>query len=473
MLADTNNILYIVTLKIGKAFMESKSVLSDPNIGRLLVKLSVPAIIGMLVMSLYNIVDAIFIGRGVGTLGIAGVSITYPIQMIVGAVGQMFGIGGGSLLSRSLGAKDYDTANKTLGNVIFAVLIIAVPISVLGSIYIEPLLRVFGASPAIMPYAKSYLQIILFGIPVHSVAMGLNNLARSEGKAKIAMTTMILSAVINIILDALFIFQFKMGIKGAALATVIAYCIAALFLILHFSNSKSLLHLKLKDIRYHHGIQKSIAAVGSASFVRQSAMSFVFILMNNSLGHYGGDISIAVYGVILRLIMLIFTPLMGIAQGFQPIAGYNYGAKNYHKMKDAFKITTWAATGIAILGTILLMSIPQTLLRLFSNDTLLLEQGRVALRYVVIAFPCVGMILTGATLFQAMGKATQTFILTLSRQFLLLIPLVLILPKLFQLNGVWFAFPVADFLSFLITIIMVYPIWKKYQSNEIQENDTI
>lgn len=446
--------------------MNKESVLSDPHVGRLLVKLTVPAIIGMLVMSLYNIVDTIFIGRGVGTLGIAGVSITYPIQMIVGAIGQLFGIGGGALLSRSLGAKDYKTANQTLGNVVFSVLVVTLPISIFGFIFIEPLLRLFGATSAIMPYAKLYLRYILVGIPIHSVAMGLNNLARSEGKAKIAMTTMILSAVINIILDAVFIFHLNMGIRGAALATVIAYFAATLFLVIHFTNGKSTLRLKMKEIRYHHGIQKSIAAVGSASFVRQSSMSFVFIVMNNTLGHYGGDTSIAVYGVVLRLIMLIFTPLMGIAQGMQPIAGYNYGAKDYVKMKSVFRIATWAATAVAILGTILLMGIPQTLLGLFSRDEILLQQGRIALRYIVVAFPCVGFIVTSATLFQAMGKAIQTFILTLSRQFLILIPLVLILPLFWQLDGVWFAFPVSDFLSLLVTIGLMFPLWRKYHQSE-------
>lgn len=443
--------------------MQKKTILDDQNIRRLMVKLSLPAMVGMFVMSLYNVVDAIFIGQGVGTIGIAAVAIAFPIQMIVGAIGQMIGIGGASLLSRSLGAKDYQTANKILGNVIATVAALSLTITVIGFIFMDKLLNLFGATETILPYAKEYLQFILMGIFMHSLAMALNNLVRAEGRAKIAMLTMILSAVINIILDAVLIFGLKMGIRGAAIATLIAYMAAALFLIVFFLRGKSVLKLRIKDIKFDKIIEREIFAIGISAFVRQTAMSLLVILLNHTLGNYGGDISIAVYGVVMRLIMLIFTPIMGIAQGLQPVAGFNFGAKNYIKTKESIKLATIASTLIATAGTLLLLLFPATLLRIFSNDPELLTQGKGAIRYIVLAFPTVGFQVMGTTLFQAIGKATQTFILTLSRQFIFLIPLVFTLPRFFHLTGVWISFPIADTLSAMLTLLMLIPLRNRYK----------
>lgn len=437
-------------------------VLSDQNIGRLLAKLSLPAIAGMLVMSLYNVVDAIFIGQSVGILGIAGIAIAFPIQMIVGAVGQMIGIGGASLLSRSLGAKNMDTANQILGNVIASVLLLSVPISCFGLLGINDLLRWFGATPSIMPYAKDYLLYILIGITFHSMAMALNNLVRAEGKAKIAMTTMILSSVINIILDAYFIFGLKMGIRGAAIATLIAYFSGFVFLLTYYLSGKSVLRLRLGDIGFQWNIQRQIIAIGISAFIRQAAMSLLVIILNNSLAHHGGDIAIAVYGVVMRLIWLLFTPILGISQGLQPIIGFNYGAKNYKKAKESVLLATIVATLISIIGTVVILLFPETLLGIFSKDEMLLQQGRTALRYIILAFPLMGFHVIGITLFQAIGKAVQTFILTLSRQFIFLIPLVLILPGFFQLTGIWISFPIADMLSAIMTLLMMIPLKNHY-----------
>jgi len=435
--------------------MQEEIILNDYNIKRLLIKLSVPAMIGMFVMSFYNIVDTIFIGRGVGTIGIAALAIAFPIQMIVGAIGQMIGIGGASLLSRSLGEGNYNKANKILGNVIASVTILSLIVTCLSFIFINELLNVFGATETLLPYSKEYLKWILMGIAMHSLAMALNNLVRAEGKAKIAMTTMILSALVNIGLDALLIFGFKMGIRGAAIATLIAYNIAALFLLGYFLTGKSTLQLHIRDIRFDRSIQKEIFAIGISPFVRMTAMSLLIIILNNTLGKYGGDLAIGVYGVIMRMIMFIFTPIMGISQGLQPIAGFHYGAKDYQKTKESVKLAMIGSTIIAIAGTLLLILFPRTLIGIFSKDQELTKYGEEALKYIVLAFPTVGFQIMGTTLFQAMGKATQTFILTLSRQFIFLIPMVIILPHFFHLTGVWISFPIADILSALLTFWML------------------
>lgn len=449
--------------------LDKKPNLESKNIGKLLLNLSVPATIGMLVMSLYNIVDTIFIGRFVGTAGIGGVALAFPIQMIVGAIGQMIGIGGASLLSRSLGEKNMDKAYRTMGSVVGAVLVVGGIVTFIGYVKMNSLLRMFGATDTLLPYAREYVSIVMSGMILHSLAMALNNMARAEGKAKVAMTTMIVASVINIILDAILIIVFKMGIKGAAIATLTAQISAAFYLIYFFRSGKSLLQLRIRQIRLDWDILKEVLAIGVASFIRQAAMSVLVILLNNKLGKLGGDIAIAVYGVVMRLLMFIFTPLIGVAQGLQPIAGYNFGAKRFGLMKKSIVLATAASTVIALIGTFLLGVFPRTFLGMFSSDPELLEQGRLALRYIVIAFPLVGFQVVGATLFQATGKAAQTLVLTLSRQVLLLIPLVLLMSRYFGLKGIWLAFPIADTLSFFLTVILVYHSRHLYKPQPVLE----
>lgn len=442
--------------------MQNDVILNDKNIKRLLIKLSLPAIVGMFVISFYNIVDTIFVGRGVGTIGIAALAITFPIQMIVGAIGQMIGIGGASLLSRTLGTENYEKANKILGNVIASVTVLSLTITFLGFLFLDDMLKLFGATKTLLPYAKVYLKFILMGIFMHSLAMALNNLVRAEGKAKIAMTTMILAALVNIGLDALFIFGLKMGIRGAAIATLIAYHSAALFLLIYFFMGKSILKIRFREIRFEQSIQKEIFAIGISPFIRMSAMSLLVILLNNTLGKFGGDLAIAVYGIIMRILMFILTPVMGISQGLQPIAGFNYGAKNYKKTKESVKLAMIASTTIVTAGSLILYLFPKTLLGIFSDDSELIKFGEEALHLIVLAFPTIGFQMMGTTLFQAMGKAAQTFILTLSRQFIFLIPLVIILPRFFQITGVWISFPIADLLSALLTFFMLNTLRNRF-----------
>ncbi len=453
--------------------MQKKPVLDDSNIKKLFIKLSLPATIGMVVMSLYNITDAIFIGQGVGTDGLAGVAISFPIQMIVGAIGQMLGIGGSSLISRSLGAKDKETANKTIGNVIFTVSALAIPISIFGYIYIDPLLILFGATPGILPFAREYLIIIMSGIFFHSLAMALNNLIRAEGQAKVAMFTMVISAVLNVILDAILIFGYDMGLTGAAIATVIAYFSGVLFQGLFYLFGKSEIKVKFFNIKFEWAIQKEIISIGISAFVRQSAMSLLVIILNNSLARYGGDLYIAIYGVVMRLIMLFFTPLIGFGQGLQPILGYNYGAKRFDKAKESVRIALIAATATSTIGAAIMILFPETLLSIFSDDPNLVIHGKRALRMIVLAFPLIGFQIMGSIIFQAIGKAVQTFIITLSRQFLILIPLVYILPSYLGLDGIFLAFPSADILSVLLTFFMLLPLYRQFAGKTGHEPEEV
>ncbi len=443
--------------------MKNNHILADDNIGKLLFKLSAPATLGMFVMALYNVVDTIFIGHAVGRLGIAGISIVFPFQMFVMAIGQTLGIGGASLISRSLGAGNIEKAERTLGNVIFSVVIFGISLALFGSFFIDKILMVFGATETILPYAREYMQIILFGTILFTFLMTSNNIIRSEGKAKVAMGTMIISAVINIILDPIFIFGFKMGVRGAAIATVIAQLISVIYIIFFFLSGKSILKFKLINLKLNFPILKEVFAIGASAFARQSAQSFLIIILNNSLGLYGGDLSIAVFGVISKLIRFIIMPIFGIAQGLQPIAGFNYGAKKYQKAWKAIKLALISGVTISTLGSLLVISIPKTLMMIFTKDTELINQGVHSLKLFIIAFPLVGFQVVGSTVFQAFGKAIPALFLSLSRQILFLIPLILILPRFFHLDGIWLAFPVSDVLATIVTLMMLYRENKKFK----------
>ena len=335
--------------------MKRKQILDDDNIKKLLFKLSLPATVGMIVMALYNLVDTIFIGRSVGSLGIAGLAIVFPLQMFIMSIAQMLGIGSASIISRSLGAKNFDKAKLTFSNVYLVSIFFSILIVGAGLIFSSSILKSFGATENILPFAKDYFGIIIFGTFFFSFDMISNNIIRSEGHAKVAMFSMFTGAILNIILDPIFIFGFKMGIKGAALATVLSQMCMTIYILFFFRSGKSSLHIKDIYPRLKIKIIKEIMAVGSASFFRMVLGSLLVIIVNNSLKVYGGDIAIAAYGVISRLVRFIFMPLFGIAQGLQPVLGYNFGAKRYKKAKLSVTIAMRNATIITSLGFITIM----------------------------------------------------------------------------------------------------------------------
>jgi len=442
---------------------ENNHILADERVGRLLVSLSTPAMIGMFVMALYNVVDTIFVGRGVGTLAIAGIAIVFPIQMVVMAVAQMLGIGGAAMISIALGAGDYPKASKTYGNVLLLVVGFGIVIATLGNIFIDELLRIFGASDTILPYSKDYASIILYGTVFFSFAMTSNSIVRSEGRATVAMTSMLVSAILNIILDPIFIFGFGWGIKGAAGATVISQFASVIYLVIYFSSGKSSLKIHRKDLLLETKIVTEILAIGSASFLRQISTSIMVIFMNHTLRIYGGDLAIAIFSIMHRILMFISMPIFGIAQGLQPITGFNYGAKRYEKAKRVLHLSIQATTIIGVTGAVIIALFPRILLSIFTTDQNLISIGGRALRIFIICLPFTGFQVVGTTLFQAIGKARQALGLTVGRQ-VVLIALVFILSHWFQLDGIWVAFPLSDFLFFFVVLVLYLPQLREFDN---------
>ena len=421
--------------------MKNRQLLDNDHVGRLLLKLSLPAMVGMMVMSLYNIVDTIFVGKGVGTQAIGALSIAFPLQTLIMGISQMIGMGAASLLSRSLGEGAHEKAGKTVGNAFALALGIGLTLTVLGHLFLNPLLRAFGATDTLVGLSRIYVNIVLWGVPLQALSMTMNNLVRAEGKAQVAMATMLIGALSNIALDALFILHFQWGVAGAAWATVASQGLTTLFLVHFFYSGKAVVHPRWSHWRLDGAILKEIFGIGVAVFARHSAMSLLAMVMNRTLPHFGGDLAIAVYGILFRVLMFVFMPLMGIAQGMQPIAGFNYGARRLDRLRRTLRLSMTAATLSSVAGTAVLALFPEAIFRLFSHDAVLLEMGRDALRWVILAFPLVGFQVVGSTLFQAIGKAVPNFFLSLSRQILFFLPLVLVLPRFFQLQGVWMAFP--------------------------------
>jgi len=444
--------------------MKNENILADDNIKRLLFKLSMPATIGMIVMALYNVIDTIFIGRSVGPLGIAGISIVFPIQMIVLAIGLMIGLGAASVISRSLGAGDKEKANLILGNAVSFTFMISLLFTLSGLVFIDPLLKIFGVTPSIYPFAFDYMKIILLGTLFFTFSMATNNIIRSGGHAKVAMTSMVLGAGLNIILDPIFIFAFKMGVSGAALASVLAQSIAVIYILFFFRSGKSTLNLKLSSLGLNFKLIREIITIGFSAFARQFAGSLIFIVVNNTLKIYSGEMAIAAYGIILRLLRFLFMPMFGIAQGLQPVVGFNYGAGRVDNVQKANKIAIVTVSVIAFIGFLIVQLFSRTLFGIFTNDPELIEIGSNALRLMVLAVPLVGFQVVGTVVFQALGKALPALILSMSREIIILIPLIITLPKFIGMNGVWYASPISDVISFTLTAIMFYKLVKQLNS---------
>jgi len=432
-------------------------MLAHEKVGRLLFKLSMPAIIGMMVQGLYNLVDTFFVGRFTGTLGIGGITIAFPIQMIMMGIGMTIGIGGASLISRRMGERNTEGASLTLGNAVFLGIITGVACMVAGLIFLEPLLRVFGATDELMTPAKAYIMVILLGSPAITFSMVASSSARAEGNAKVAMTTMLIGAGLNIALDPIFIIVLNQGVRGAAIATVLSITASCVFLLRYYMGGKSEIKFGLHHMRLKSDVIREIFSVGMSDFARTAAMSFTTMLFNHILGGFGnGTLPIATFGVIFRVLSFVFMPMIGIAQGAQPILGFNYGAKQFKRVRNSFRLANWSATAISIVGFLFFFIFPTPILRIFSTDPELIAMGKDAMRMLVIGLPLVGYQNIGTSLFQAIGKAKPAVFLALSRQVLFLIPMVIILSRTFGLMGVWVSFPCADLVSYVVTLVMVH-----------------
>ena len=437
--------------------------LANENVSSVLWKLALPAGVGMFVMALYNIVDTIFIGRAVGPLGIAALSIAFPVQMLVMSLGGMIGIGGASIISRALGAKNLDRAESTLGNVITSALVISVVVTSIVLTNSGLWLRVLGATNTVLPYADDYLTIVIWGALFQVYAMSVNNAVRAEGNARVAMLTMVIGALANIGLDALFIMKLGMGIKGAAIATVIGQACSCAYLTRYYLSGNSTLKIHLKNLAIKLDIIREVIALGMASFVRMASTSLIVVLLNRTVVTLGGDIYLAAIGVVGRVSSFAIMPLIAVAQGLQPILGFSYGAKRFDRSIDATNTSIKVATIISIIAFVVTFFFSRQIVSAFSNDTVLIDIGSSAMRTIFLAWYLVGFQAVGSTVFQAIGKARPAFLTAISRQVMFLLPLLIILPRVFELNGIWMAFPIADGIAFAFTLGLFLPQMRRFK----------
>jgi len=436
--------------------MDHSQQLRDKKISTLLWRFSIPAIVGMLVNALYNIVDRIYVGQGVGSLGIAGITVSFPYMMLMMSFGMLVGMGSTALVSIKLGERKKDDAELTLGNTLTLMIIISLVLSVFGLIFLKPVLIISGASETILPYAMDYLHIILIGGIFMGVGFGMNNIIRAEGNPRIAMATMLIGALLNSVLDPLFIFVFGWGIKGAAIATILSQLVSAIWVFRYFLSGKSTLHFHFKNLRLNPSVVSRIFLIGIAPFVLQMGATLLYVILNKSLHLYGGDTAISVMGIINSINMLILMPIFGINQGAQPIIGYNYGAQQFDRVKETLRIASLAATGVVIIGFLFIMGFPQGFIQLFNKtDQNLISMGVKALRIFLLMLPLVGFQIVGTGYFFAVGKAKEAMFLSLIRQLLVLIPLVVILPRFFGLIGIFAAGPLSDAIAFVLTTLLL------------------
>jgi putative MATE family efflux protein len=453
--------------------MDRQKRLGEENISSLLMKFSIPAIVGMLVNALYNIVDRVFIGHipVIGKLAITGVGITMPIMTIIMAFAMLVGIGAAAVISIKLGQGKNKEAEEILGNAFILLIIFSIVITISGLIFIDEILIAFGASEDTMVYAKEFIMIIFIGSVFNMIGFGLNNSIRSEGNPKVAMITMLIGAIVNTILEPIFIFVFGLGVMGAAIATVIAQAISTIWILTYFTKGNSLLKLRLSSMKLKSSHIKSIFAVGMSPFAMQLAASVIQVISNNSLKTYGGDVAIGAMTVITSVSMMFLMPVFGFNQGSQPLIGYNYGAKKYKRVKETVKYGVLAATVVVVIGFIVIQVFPEAIIKMFNSDEELINVGTKGMRIFLFMIPVIGFQIISTNFFQSIGKAKISMFLSLLRQVIILIPMLLILPKFLGLTGVWIAGPISDAVASLITAIFVTKEFRKLNKlNQCEED---
>lgn len=447
---------------------KQETILKSMPISKALFKLSIPAIIAMLVMSLYNVVDTIFISQGTGKLGLAGVTLVLPIQMLTIAVALTIGMGASSIISRKLGEKKKDDAEHILGNSVVIAGIAGITFSVLLFLFKDAVLGVLGASPEVFPFAREYLSVVLFEAFFLSIAFTLNNITRAEGDPKTAMIVMIIGALTNMTLDPIFIFGFGWGVTGAALATVIAQFVGAILVFIHFFSKKSVLHFHPHNLTLKLSTIYEIFRIGSASFARQVSFAIMIIIMNLLLVIHGGTVAVAAVGIVQRFQMIIFMPIIGVMQGFMPIAGYNYGAKKFKRLREVLTLATKTTTIMGVVSFMIVMIFAGLIVRIFTSEAELAGLTTNAMRVSLAALIVIGYQVVGGGLFQALGFAGRALISSLLRQVIILIPLMIILAGKFGVMGILVSFPIADLISALVTYLMLRGIMHEI-NDEIDE----
>lgn len=464
-------VVFFVTLQ--KKEMDNKQAtleLGTKPVGKLLMQYAIPAIIAMTASSLYNMVDSIFIGQGVGAMAISGLAITFPFMNLSAAFGAAIGVGASTLMSVKLGQKDYRTAENILGNTITLNVIIGVTFGVVCLMFLDPILRFFGASNQTIVYARDYMEIILLGNAITHLYFGMNSVLRSASKPRHAMYATMFTVVLNTILDPLFIWTFGLGIRGAAYATVLSQLVALIWQFWIFSNPKELIRLKRGIYSLRGDLVKNIIGIGISPFSMNVCACMVVIFINNQLVRFGGDMSVGAFGIANRIVFIFVMFVMGINQGMQPIAGYNYGAQKLDRMMQVVKLSIIAATAIMILGWFLAMLAPRQCVSLFTTDQHLIDTTVHGMRRMMVMLPIVGYQMVITNFFQCIGKVKISIFLSLSRQLLFLLPALALLPMWFGLDGVWLAQPVSDLIASVVTawIMIVYMHKFKLQHKENQ-----
>ncbi|GAB1450353.1 MATE family efflux transporter [Draconibacterium sp.] len=449
--------------------MKNIEELAQANVGRLMLKYFIPAFVGVFLNALYNIVDRIFIGQGVGAEALSGISVIFPVMLIMMGFGMLIGIGTGVLVSINLGKKKKEMAEQTIGTGFSLMVLVSIIIMFVTYILKKPILHSFGATPETFQFANDYLNIILAGTTFTVVGFSLNNVIRSEGNARIAMVSMILSSVTNIVLDYIFIFWFDMGVKGAALATIISMFVLMVWVLLHFRGNRSVVKLKNKHIRVDWDIMTEIISIGMAPFSMQIANSLVQGLLNKKLIALGGDLAVGAMGIINSVLTLFIMAIVAINMASQPIIGFNFGSKSVHRVKESLRISLIAASVIALVAFVIIEVFPGAIVKLFNDDSQVLYDISVnGIRLVILALPIVGFQVVASNFFQSVGKAKIATFATLFRQVILLIPLILIFPGFWGINGIWIAFPVADTLSALVVSFLLIREWKYLDDLKVQ-----
>ncbi|MGM9828134.1 MAG: MATE family efflux transporter [Muribaculaceae bacterium] len=444
--------------------------LAHKSIGRLLWEYSIPSVVGMIVVSMYNIIDRVIIGQQVGAAAITGLTVTFPVMNLTTAFGTLVGVGSAARVSILLGQKRNAEADNVLGNALILTLVLGALYLIFFAIYLDDILRAFGASDVTLPYAHDFMSTLLPGLLLMNLTWSFNNIQRASGYPRRAMAAMLISTGVNLVLALIFVLGLKMGIRGAALATDIAMFTAMVFVMWHFMQKESIVRFRRGIYRLRGSIIISIVSIGAAPALINAVGCLINILLNNELKHSGGDMAIGAAGLFVTYTQLILMVVIGICQGMQPIVGYNYGAGNWYRMKRAYKYAVYASTVLCTAGCIIGITMPDLIARAFNPDPELVAATVRCLHHALLAFMVVGYQVVSTNFFQSIGKAGKSILLSLTRQAIFLIPLMLWLPSLLGLNGIWLSFPISDILATIVTFILIKMQFRQFSRMPVVNN---
>ncbi|HHU25267.1 MAG TPA: MATE family efflux transporter [Bacteroidales bacterium] len=452
-------------------FTSNPTELGQEKVGKLLLRYALPSIIAMTASSIYHITDSIFIGHGVGALALSGLAITFPLMNLAAAFGSLVGAGAATLLSIRLGQKDYDSANTILGNALTLNVLIGLSFSVLSFIFLDPILYFFGASGVTLPYARDFMEIILLGNVITHIYFGLNAMLRSSGRPEKSMFATVATMVINLILNPLFIFGFQWGIKGSAWATVISQTVMLVWQLKFFSNKSGFIYLQKKTLKLQKKIVTDALSIGMSPFLMNAVSCLIVIVINQGLLRTGGDLAVGAYGIVNRIAYLFVMVVLGLNQGMQPIAGYNFGARLYKRVNEVLKITTILATGVTTFGFLFANLFPEAFASMFTNDKELIDLSVNGLRIVFLSYPIIGFQMVTANFFQSIGMVGKAIFMSLSRQLLFLLPCLLIFPRIWGIDGVWYSMPASDLISSIVAAILLVQHFRQFKHKEQEEEN--